>query len=100
MRVHDLGLVSFQLTNDGSITTPVAPRVQIAFELRNDSQVQPSINRALFERAFGADSWPGNQCDFIAVDVMLIINVKQRVLLRAADDEPRDDVGRSHGWSR
>ena len=27
VRVHDLRLVSFQLANDGSIATPVAPRV-------------------------------------------------------------------------
>jgi len=66
-------------------------------QLRKDAKIETSITGFLLQRSFRPQSRPGNQTDFIAEQVVLVIDVEERVFLRAADDQSSNEMGNSHG---
>ncbi len=69
-------------------------------EFRHQREQSGNFPRLGFERAFGAGGGAGDQVDFETGFLPQPGDGGQRVLLRAADHEPGDDVRDAHGGDR
>ncbi|MEY3458844.1 MAG: hypothetical protein RL215_2001 [Planctomycetota bacterium] len=100
MSVDDFGLVAAECAADGTEREQVLPGADAASEFREDAEIEPAFSGALFEGAFWTSAGTGDQADFVFEDVMLVIDIEERVFLGTAEDEPRDDVGGTHSCQR
>lgn len=90
--MHDIGLDRCQQPPNLPRTLPVFPRVKPAVHLWQEMHRVASCHRPWLERAFRSQPWPRNEMHLIPVQPMLVLDVVQRIFLRTADNEPRDNV--------
>lgn len=95
--VDDFGLELAECAAEGVECEEVLPGANAAAEFREHADVESTVAGALFERAFGAGAGAGDQADLIAEDMVLIVDVEERVFLSSAENQPGDDMGGAHG---
>ena len=89
----DLAQESLQL----AIRFPIVPRMNGPPRRVDDPQVKPAATSTLFERSLGPNPRSRDERHPVAKQAVLILAGQQRVLLRPANDEPRDVVDDVHG---
>jgi hypothetical protein len=92
VRVHDLRANLPQQLEQSAIALPIAPRMDAAAELGDNPQIESAVLSAFDERPLRTEPRSANQRHVVAVQPMLVFDRQQRVLLRAADDQARDEM--------
>lgn len=94
--MNEIRLIRLECSFDGEVSARVMPRMKASLKFRQDANVQATLLSSLFEGSLRPDTRTGNQANFIAMQVVLIVHIEQGVFLSPANDEPGDDVGNSH----
>jgi hypothetical protein len=97
--VDDVRLQILQQLGDAAVRAEILDRQDGAEHFVDDDDAVAVALRALHQRAFGADRGAGDERDVVPA-VVLTLTGEQGVLLRAADDQARDDVNDLHDLAR
>ncbi len=95
VRVNHIGLEFAQNPAQFPICPEIVPRMNVANQRRHDNGWY-GFRRTPHERAFRSGCWPGDEEYVVTVVANQVFATQKRVFLRAADDEPRDNVGDFH----
>jgi hypothetical protein len=96
MRVDDVGAVGAEFADERGDLEEIVRRRDVAAHVRVQDEPDGESARVVEEASLGPGFGAGDEGNAVSAPGEAAAR-EERVLLRAADDEPRDDVRDSHG---